>query len=43
VKDTLARHEYPRKIEFVGEFPLTTTGKVLRRELRQRELANARR
>lgn len=39
VKDTLARHEYPREIEFIDEFPLTTTGKILRRELRQRELA----
>lgn len=39
VKDTLARHEYPRAIEFIDEFPLTPTGKVLRRELRQREAA----
>jgi acetyl-CoA synthetase len=38
VKDNLARHEYPREIEFIDEFPLTTTGKILRRELRQREL-----
>ena len=42
VKDTLARHEYPREIEFVDEFPLTTTGKILRRELRQRELTRKR-
>lgn len=39
VKDTLARHEYPREIEYLDEFPLTTTGKIRRLELRQRELA----
>jgi acetyl-CoA synthetase len=38
VKDNLARHEYPREIEFIDEFPLTTTGKILRRELRRREM-----
>ncbi len=38
VKDNLARHEYPREIEFIEELPLTTTGKILRRELRRREL-----
>jgi acetyl-CoA synthetase len=37
VKNTLAQHEYPREIEFLDEFPLTTTGKILRRELRLRE------
>jgi acetyl-CoA synthetase len=37
VKTRLARHEYPREIEFVDALPLTTTGKILRRELRERE------
>jgi acetyl-CoA synthetase len=37
VKTFLAAHEYPREIEFVASLPLTTTGKIMRRELRQRE------
>ena len=37
VKQRLAAHEYPREIEFISELPLTTTGKVRRVELRQRE------
>ena len=36
VKTKLAAHEYPREIEFVADLPMTTTGKVIRRELRQR-------
>ena len=35
VKTRLAAHEYPREVEFVTELPLTTTGKILRRELRR--------
>jgi acetyl-CoA synthetase len=35
VKTHLAAHEYPREVEFVTEFPLTTTGKIMRRELRR--------
>ena len=34
VKTRLAAHEYPREIAFVSELPLTTTGKLIRRELR---------
>lgn len=34
VKLRLAAHEYPREIFFVEELPMTTTGKVIRRELR---------
>lgn len=34
VKVRLAAHEYPREIYFVDELPMTTTGKVIRRELR---------
>jgi acetyl-CoA synthetase len=36
VKTRLAAHEYPREIEFVAELPMTTTGKIIRRELRAR-------
>lgn len=35
VKVRLAAHEYPRHIAFVEALPLTTTGKVMRRELRE--------
>ncbi|MEO6908767.1 MAG: acyl-CoA synthetase, partial [Abditibacteriaceae bacterium] len=38
VKRQLAAHEYPREIEFVAELPMTTTGKIIRRELRHREI-----
>jgi acetyl-CoA synthetase len=34
VKVRLAAHEYPRKVEFVTELPMTTTGKIKRRELK---------
>jgi acetyl-CoA synthetase len=36
VKTRLAAHEYPRRVEFVESLPMTTTGKIIRRELRQR-------
>jgi acetyl-CoA synthetase len=36
VKVKLAAHEYPRQVEFVDSLPMTTTGKIMRRELRQR-------
>ncbi len=35
VKDKLAKHEYPRLIEFIDALPMTTTGKVRRVELRK--------
>ena len=35
VKLRLAAHEYPRLIEFVNELPLTTTGKIIRKDLRE--------
>ncbi len=38
VKTRLAAHEYPREIEFVGELPMTTTGKIMRRELKKLEI-----
>jgi acetyl-CoA synthetase len=37
VKENLAKHEYPREIEFVDELPTTTTGKIRRTDLRERE------
>ena len=40
VRTRLARHECPREIEFVDALPTTATGKILRRELRARFLAN---
>ncbi|MCZ8185120.1 MAG: AMP-binding protein [Beijerinckiaceae bacterium] len=36
VRERLSAHEYPREVHFVAEMPLTTTGKIIRRELRQR-------
>ncbi|HTZ76779.1 MAG TPA: acyl-CoA synthetase [Stellaceae bacterium] len=36
VKVKLAAHEYPREVEFVDALPMTTTGKIMRRELRKR-------
>jgi acetyl-CoA synthetase len=41
VRDHLARHEVPRDIEFVTALPMTTTGKILRRELREIERSKA--
>jgi acetyl-CoA synthetase len=38
VKTRLAAHEYPREIEFVNELPMTATGKIMRRELKKREI-----
>ncbi len=42
VKQRLAAHEYPREIEFVDSLPMTTTGKIRRIELRERERARKR-
>ena len=35
VRTRLSAHEYPREIAFIEEFPLTTTGKIIRRKLRE--------
>jgi acetyl-CoA synthetase len=35
VKTRLSAHEYPREIAFIEQMPMTTTGKVIRRLLRQ--------
>jgi len=37
VKSRLAAHEYPREVEFVTALPMTTTGKIMRGELRAQE------
>jgi acetyl-CoA synthetase len=42
VKTRLAAHEYPRLVEFVAELPMTTTGKIIRKALRERERSTAR-
>ena len=34
VKARLAAHEYPRVVRFIDEMPMTTTGKIVRRALR---------
>jgi long-chain acyl-CoA synthetase len=37
-RERMAAYKYPRQVEFVDELPKTASGKVLRRELRDREL-----
>jgi acetyl-CoA synthetase len=34
VKTRLSAHEYPREVSFIREMPMTTTGKIIRRLLR---------
>jgi acetyl-CoA synthetase len=34
VRARLSAHEYPREVAFVPDLPLTTTGKIIRRQLR---------
>ena len=36
-KERLARHEYPRQVEFTNSLPKTPAGKVNRKALRERE------
>jgi acetyl-CoA synthetase len=35
VRTRLAAHEYPREVAFVDALPMTATGKVMRRALRE--------
>ena len=42
VRGRLAPYEYPKEIEFIDALPMTTTGKVQRRVLREREAARKR-
>jgi len=39
VRGRLAPYEYPKEIEFIDALPMTTSGKVQRKELRKREEA----
>ena len=39
VRENLAKHEVPRSIEFVASLPMTSTGKIMRRTLRDQEVA----
>jgi acetyl-CoA synthetase len=36
VRTRLAAHEYPREVAFIEQMPMTTTGKVIRRLLREK-------
>jgi len=36
VKTRLSAHEYPREVAFIDDMPMTTTGKIIRRLLRER-------
>ena len=36
VRTRLSAHEYPREVAFIEQMPMTTTGKVIRRLLRER-------
>ncbi|OYD08898.1 acyl-CoA synthetase [Paludifilum halophilum] len=40
VKKVTAPYKYPRKIEFVSELPKTTSGKIRRIELREKEMGH---
>lgn len=41
VRTRLSPHEYPRIIEFVEDLPLTSTGKIMRKTLRDQEIAKS--
>ncbi|MBM3565594.1 MAG: AMP-binding protein [Alphaproteobacteria bacterium] len=41
VKTRLSPHEYPRRIEFRDSLPMTATGKIKRKELRDAEIARS--
>ncbi|TFF25306.1 AMP-dependent synthetase [Jiella endophytica] len=41
VRNRLSAHEYPREIGFVAEMPLTTSGKIIRREFRDSAASEA--
>ncbi|MGG1684495.1 acyl-CoA synthetase MbcS [Pseudalkalibacillus sp. NRS-1564] len=41
VKELTAPYKYPRKVEFIEELPKTTSGKIRRIELRQKETLGA--
>jgi len=35
VRTRLSAHEYPREVAFISQMPMTTTGKIIRRQLRE--------
>ncbi|MFB3067833.1 MAG: acyl-CoA synthetase, partial [Acidobacteriota bacterium] len=39
-KSEIAPYKYPRKVEFVETLPRTSTGKIRRVELREKEIAH---
>lgn len=41
VKDTTAPYKYPRIVEFVEELPKTTSGKIMRKEIRAQDAKNS--
>lgn len=41
-RDRMPRHMYPRQVDILAELPHTTTGKIDRRQLADRELARMR-
>jgi acyl-coenzyme A synthetase/AMP-(fatty) acid ligase len=41
VRARVGGHAYPRQVEFVDDFPITATGKIKRKELREREVLKA--
>ncbi len=41
VRNRLAAYQYPRHVEFVTELPMTATGKIRRKDLRDREMARS--
>ncbi|GLQ35319.1 AMP-dependent synthetase [Amylibacter marinus] len=41
VRSRLAAHEYPREVSFVEDLPMTITGKIIRKILKQRACAEA--
>ena len=40
-KERMAAYKYPRQIEFIEELPKTASGKILRRELRAKEVSRS--
>jgi acetyl-CoA synthetase len=42
VRERLAAYQYPREIEFVTQLPMTATGKIMRKTLRDAEMAKKR-
>jgi acetyl-CoA synthetase len=41
IKENLAKHEYPREIEFMDDLPKTESGKIRRKDLREHERERA--